>query len=135
MLHTLQERDAVTNHQRRAWVKLAKTCIRHEFPEWDIIASFQVFHVIADKTTRNQSRETQIRRLAKFFQVDEILFRAQLDDLSAIARAYAKRSHCDSLTAWKHTIQECTSTVKRQERHPCDVLQARFNSCHVLVYG
>lgn len=108
----------------RTWVQLAKACMQHEFPEWDIISSFHVFHVTADKTSTSQSREAQIRRLAKFFQVDEILFRAQLDDLSAMARAYAKRSHCDSLTAWKHTIHECTSTLKRRERHPCDVLQA-----------
>lgn len=108
----------------RVWVKLAKACIAHEFPEWDLITSFQVFNVTAERSSlSNQTREKHIRRLSKFFDVDLLQFRSQLDDLTAIARVHAQNTSCTSLSAWQHTVQEVLSTQKRRDRHPCDVLQ------------
>ena len=97
--------------------------IKHEFPEWDFISSFQLFNVSADrKAITNECRDANTKRMAKFFNLDLVQFRSQLEDLSALARAHAKSTGCDSYNAWRHTIQNVTSTARRKQAHPCDVL-------------
>lgn len=108
----------------RGWVQLANAVIAHEFPEWDLITCFQIFNVTAERATvTNQTRDSHVRRLAKFFSVDLVQFRAQLDDLSAIARVYCQNSSCTSLAAWQHTIKEVLRCPKRRAQHPCHIVQ------------
>lgn len=97
--------------------------IKHEFPEWDFISSFQLFNVSSDrKTSATECRDVHIQRMAKFFKLDLVQFRSQLEDLSALARAHSKSTGCDSYNAWRRTIEKVTSTARRAQAHPCDVL-------------
>lgn len=108
----------------RTWVALAKLVISHEYPEWDVISCFQIFNVNHAKQRRPGNQDIHIKRLIKFFALEEkeAEFRAQLQDVGALARCHAQNTACSSLDAWKSTLQTIQSSKRRRDRHPCDVL-------------
>lgn len=121
--------DLVTRCLQRmqTWVRLAKMVIKHEFPEWDLVSAFQLFNVAAGKNKATQTQENHIKRLAQFFKLDVVQFRAQFIDLSALARVHASNAGCDSFTAWQATIEKVLSTKKRRDQHPCDIMQVALS--------
>lgn len=107
----------------QAWVHLAKMVVRHEFPEWDVVSAFQLFNVASPRLLSTETQDNHIKRLAKFFDLDAVQFRAQFVDLAALARVHAQSAGCDSFTAWQAVVQKVLSTKKRRDQHPIDVLQ------------
>ncbi|CAJ1402004.1 unnamed protein product [Effrenium voratum] len=109
----------------RTWAVLANEVIKHELPDWDLVSSFAIFDCKrADGlTTASSTRDTHIRRLAAFFNLDESLLRSQYFDLSPIAKVRCKNLDCSSQVAWQSVIAEVMSSQRRRDRHPCDVLQ------------
>ena len=108
----------------KVWVRLCQSVISHEFPEWDVLASFSILQVAGNQRDgmTNEVRDLNIRRLARFFSLEEALLRSELEDLAVLARNHASATSCDSVTAWQHTLQRVRATKKRRDRHPCSTL-------------
>ena len=108
----------------KVWVSLCQSVISHEFPEWDVLASFAVLQVAGNHRDgmTNEVRDLHIRRLARFFRLEEALLRSELEDLAVLARNHASSTSCDSVTAWQHTLKQVCATKKRRDRHPCGCL-------------
>ena len=108
----------------RCWCRLAREVVQHEFPNWDVMQTFEIFNVKhTQRAASSETREKHCKRLARFLGLDEVAFRSELEDLWPLAHVHASATKCDSPAAWRHTLQQVTSTKSRRVRHPCTVLQ------------
>jgi hypothetical protein len=109
------------------YVKLAIAVTVAEFPSFDLLCAFQVFHLdspdslLAGPGTRNArfehahraSSDTRqdhhLQKLARFFNLDAIALRHQYNELKVCAQKHKSTTHCDNASAWREAVRRFCS--------------------------
>ena len=110
-----------------AWVHMSQHILFSEFPDFELISCFSVFHVsLAPADHSEDTVETQRRMLQKLsnvFGVDPARLIEQYYDLLPIAQAIKRRGECDgNPDTWRVAVGRCTTRSSTHFRHPTDAL-------------
>ena len=92
------------------WVRLTHEVVRAEYPNFSIFTSFSVFH-LPDDLPENPAGQMsgavaeKLKRLAKFFHVNEPSLMKQFVDVQALAGRYKTMKGATSREAWRLAIE------------------------------
>ena len=92
------------------WVRLTHDVVRAEYPDFSIFTSFSVFH-LPDDLPENPAGQLsgavaeKLKRLAKFFHVNEPSLVKQFVDVQALAGRYKTRKGASSREAWRLAVE------------------------------
>ena len=95
----------------KGWMRLALQVLRTEFPNYSIFQSFSIFDLADARPVRGQVLQldrpaaTSLKRLAKFFDVDEDGLRAQFLRARPFAAKMKSQNSCDNIEAWQKAAQ------------------------------
>ena len=106
------------------WVHLATAVVRSEFPNFELLQSFEVFSLQSknDSRTASTAVRSHLCRLAEAFQLCPDALSVQFEDIMPIARRRFQQRECSAYEAWKLAIHETQSDAKKRARHPAHEL-------------
>ena len=127
----LQER---LNRRMREWVRVVVQVSKAEFPEFEVVAAFGVFSLLAKErpfslammegsSETEQRLKASILRLAQVYKVSADDLEKQINDLRPAARNHFVSSGCGTFEAWAHAVKKVKKHHQTRQRHPVDALQ------------
>ena len=127
----LQER---LNRRMREWVRVVVQVSKAEFPEFEVVAAFGVFSLLAKErpfslammegsSETEQRLKASILRLAQVYKVSADDLEKQINDLRPAARNRFVSSGCGTFEAWAHAVKKVKKHHQTRQRHPVDALQ------------
>ncbi len=109
------------------WTTLALGTLRGEFPNFEVLQTFNMF-CLANKPLRNMppeelqalqsQRAEHVRSLASCLQLDAAALQAQLEDHLPLAQKIVLSKPMDALQAWREALH-LTQRGKAATTHPC----------------
>ena len=127
----LQER---LNRRMREWVRVVVQVSKAEFPEFEVVAAFGVFSLLAKErpfslammegsSETAQQTKASILRHAQVYKVPADDLEKQINDLRPAARNRFVSSGCGTFEAWAHAVKKVKKHHQTRQRHPVDALQ------------
>ncbi len=104
-----------------AWTHLAVAVVRAEFPDFEVVMSFDAFSLNEGRRCSDDVDNASVRRLAKAFGVSAEALAAQLRDHRRMAIAGFKQG-AGTFAAWKQAVQRTQSRASLKQLHPVDAL-------------
>ena len=124
---TIERLLASHKGRTRSWVTVARSVTIAEFPNFEIVAAFDVFELDDwDCAGLSVERKQNLARLAKKFNVNFERLCLQFLDHGNRAQKLKAQKGLDVHEAWKQAIAHVSSKHVVQERHPCDALGPVF---------
>lgn len=109
-----------------AWTTLAHVVLQSEFPDWDLLSSFQVFSLSKSRTTSTTaadgSRKVFLDRLAASIGICPIELYEQFNHFEPIAAKNMQRMKCTNFEAWRDAVLARRSTNILRAKYPSDAL-------------
>jgi hypothetical protein len=102
----------------QVWVSLALATLEAEFPHFEVLQSFSVFSLAAERFDQCENWALHVERLAQTFKVCEKSLRVQLADLWPIARGIAADRGLNHQEAWRTLFMRLGRDRCSAQRHP-----------------
>ena len=112
-------------NRMRCWVVLARSVIRSEFPDFEILNSFAIFD-LGDAKPRNPAarlgtvHHAAVERLALAFSVDASGLAAELSRLRPVANNFKNERQCDNKEAWVAAWRRTQGHSRQRSAYPGD---------------
>ena len=116
----------------KAWYQVMLSVVKSEFPDFDIIRSFNALSLAKErKDVRSlqgtaadaaQADDRNIQRLALLLKADPCTLAQQVRDHRPIARKVFLDTKCSTFEAWKSAYQKTQRHASSRGNHPADLL-------------
>ena len=131
----------------RNWAHLAKSILRAEFPNFEVLQTFSIFGLSA-KETREMDDDEQEERLRKrrghmqalcsCLKLDLGRLESQFEDHEPLAKKFFSERRMSPMEAWAEAIKLTQRRASMRTDHPCETLVAaliRFGAWHFSTSG
>ena len=105
-----------------------------EFPTWQLVNSFDVFHlagISSNKKTRGPGLEAALAKLAHAFEVNEADLRSQFVSVLPSAQALQKQTGLDNRSAWAEALKRLQARADMRAKYPSAALKKAGSHGHV----